>query len=185
MTVVRTSELPYIVTISGKAESGKDTLANMMISHCEDAGYKACIVHYDPLLKYLAKQYFGWDGVKDEQGRQLLQHLGTDIVRANNKFFWVEMAYAIIASVLCEFDVVFIPDARFPNEIDFWKKRNGLLASVKVERPGYSNHLTEEQQRHPSETALENYVFDYVVEAENIEQLKESSFTLFEDLFNL
>lgn len=185
MIVVRTSELPYIVTISGKAESGKDTLANMMISHCEDAGYKACIVHYADLLKYLAKQYFGWNGVKDEQGRQLLQHLGTDVVRANNKSFWVEMAYAIIASVLCEFDVVFIPDARFPNEIDFWKKRNGLLASVKVERPGYSNHLTEEQQRHPSETALENYVFDYVVEAENIEQLKESSLTLFEDLFIL
>ena len=157
----------------------------MLISHCKDAGYKTCVVHYADLLKYLAKQYFGWNGEKDEQGRQLLQHLGTDIVRANNKFFWVEMAYAITANVLCEFDVIFIPDARFPNEIDFWKKRNELLASVKVERPGYANHLTEEQQRHPSETALNDYVFDYVVEAEDIEQLKESSLTLFEDLFNL
>ena len=53
-----------------------------------------------------------------------------------------------------------IPDTRFPNEIE--KMRDCFDCScVHVSRPGFENSLTEEQRNHPSETALNGYLFDH------------------------
>ncbi len=41
-------------------------------------GYKVLIAHYADLVKYVAKTFFEWNGEKDEYGRSLLQHIGTE-----------------------------------------------------------------------------------------------------------
>lgn len=152
-----------IITISGKAESGKDTSAQMLKEQLEDLGYNVLICHYADLLKFICKNFFDWDGQKNEEGRTLLQRVGTEGVRKYNPNYWVEFILEILAFFPDEWDFVLIPDARFPNEINLLKDDNYDVMAVKVVRTDYENHLTEEQRNHPSETALDDYIFDYTL----------------------
>lgn len=150
-----------VITISGKAQAGKDTTARLLENKLKEEGRSVLIVHYADLLKYQAKTMFGWDGKKDEAGRSLLQHLGTDIVRGRNPNYWVDYVVDMLWIYYGQWDYVLIPDARFPNEIEAMKLEFDAI-SVKVES-NYDNGLTEEQKNHPSETALDDYIFDYVI----------------------
>ena len=78
-----------IICISGKAQHGKDTTATILSAALEDRGNKVLTFHYADLLKYLCRQYFNWNGEKDEAGRTLLQHVGTDVVRAKEHIYFL------------------------------------------------------------------------------------------------
>jgi hypothetical protein len=149
-----------VITISGKAESGKDTTATILKEQLEDMGYSVLITHYADLLKYICKQFFGWDGKKNEEGRTLLQKVGTETVRTKKPEYWVDFIKSILELFDEEWDFVLIPDTRFPNEIESMKDDFDCL-SLYISRPNYENHLTEEQRNHPSETALDDYYFDH------------------------
>lgn len=151
-----------VITISGKAEHGKDTAAKSIKNRLESMGYSVLICHYADLLKYICKQFFSWDGKKDEEGRSLLQIVGTETIRKKEPEFWVDFIAKILELFPDEWDFVLIPDTRFPNEIDSMKKKFGTV-SVRVVRPNFENHLTEEQRKHESETALDKYKFDYEI----------------------
>ena len=79
-----------IILIIGKARMGKDTTANIMKEQLESKGKKVLICHYADLLKYICKTFFGWDGVKDNNGRSILQYVGTDKIRKENPNYWVK-----------------------------------------------------------------------------------------------
>ena len=49
-----------VITISGKAQNGKDTTAGLLKAALEADGYKVLITHYADLLKYICKQFFGY-----------------------------------------------------------------------------------------------------------------------------
>ena len=149
-----------VVTLSGKAESGKDTTADTLKYRLEDMGYSVLICHYADLLKFICTQYFDWDGKKNPEGRSLLQKVGTDAIRTKEPEYWVNFIKDMLRFFPNEWDFVLIPDCRFPNEIDSMKK-DFETVSVHVTRPNYENHLTEEQRKHPSETALDEFKFDY------------------------
>lgn len=151
-----------VITISGKAESGKDTSANILKEKLEDMGYSVLITHYADLLKYICKQFFGWDGKKNEEGRTLLQRVGTEGVRVKKPDYWVDFIKSILEIFEDEWDFVLIPDTRFPNEIESMKEDFECI-SVQINRPNYKNHLTEEQRQHTSETALDDFKFDYKI----------------------
>lgn len=151
-----------VITISGKAQSGKDTTAKLLKEQLEDMGYSVLITHYADLLKYQAKTLFGWNGEKDEVGRSLLQRLGTDIVRKKNENYWVQYVIDMLKMYCDEWDFVIIPDARFENEIIAVKNCFPTIA-VRVYSDNYNNGLTDEQKKHPSETALDNFKFDYEI----------------------
>lgn len=152
-----------VITVSGKAEAGKDFFAKTLKEKLEKKGHKVLILHYADYLKFIAKEYFGWDGVKDEKGRTLLQHLGTNVIRKRIPDFWVLVVTLLIEGLGDDFDYYLIPDCRFPNEIELMKNKFLGSLSVNVYRLNHENCLTPEQRNHPSETALENYCFDYVV----------------------
>lgn len=152
-----------VFLISGKAQHGKDTLAGMLKEELDKINKKCLIVHYADLLKYLAKQYFDWDGKKDEKGRLILQQFGTDVVRKRDPDFWVD--FAIRFNWLLDFmgyEYIIIPDTRFPNEIE--KMQHVFNCStIRINRPNFDNGLTAKQKAHASETALDNYIFLYSV----------------------
>lgn len=151
-----------IITLSGKAESGKDFCASLMKEYLDDLGHKTLIIHQADYLKYMCKTYYGWDGQKDEKGRHILQYVGTDLVRSKYPNYWVEATLRAMMILRHEYEFFLIPDTRFPNEINMMKY-DYLVKSVLVVRPNHINKLTPEQRLHASETSLDNFEFDYTI----------------------
>lgn len=160
-----------IIMFSGKAEAGKTTAAEMVKEVLEKEHYRVAIIPYGAYVKETARLVFGWDGKKDEKGRQLLQWWGTDVVRKKYPNFWLETVQRLAMVVQDQLDYMLIDDCRFPNEIDNWKNNWSCLA-VRINRPGHENALTPEQRNHPSETSLDNYDFDLTITATDYNTLK-------------
>ena len=139
-----------------------------------DPHYSSVLVaHFADLLKYICKTFFGWDGRKDKNGRELLQWIGTDVIRTQKPDFWVDFIADVLQCFERNWDYVLIPDARFPNEIDRLRDAGFDVIHLRVVRPGFDNGLTPEQLSHPSETALDNVVPDYTIENDgSIEDLR-------------
>jgi hypothetical protein len=144
-----------IYLISGKAQHGKDTFAYLLQQKLPG---KTVILHYADHVKAVCRQVYGWDGVKDEAGRKMLQEIGTDKIRARNPKYWVNVVFDLIDVIRDDFDNFIIPDTRFKNEIDECKRRFPYeVAVLRVIRVGFENNLTPEQREHPSETDLDGY----------------------------
>lgn len=154
-----------VILISGKAQNGKDTSANFFKEILEDQGKSVLIMHYSDLLKFICKEYFGWNGEKDETGRTLLQYVGTDLVRAREPNFWVDHIVHFLKVFNDKWDYVIIPDTRFPNEIRRIREGGISACHVKVTRGSdFDNGLTEKQKNHPSENALKNVSADISID---------------------
>lgn len=154
-----------VILISGKAQHGKDTSALYMKDRLESAGSKVLITHYADLLKFMCTNYFGWDGAKDEKGRELLQYIGTDIIRKRDAYYWIDYMEKMIRILRDQWDYVLIPDCRFPNEV--YDISGSLLCGgiqsfhVRINREHFESPLTPEQQRHISEVALDDSTPDF------------------------
>jgi hypothetical protein len=155
-----------IILISGKAQHGKDTTANILKTLLEKDNKRVLIAHYGDLVKYVCKTFFGWNGEKDEYGRSLLQRIGTDEVRKVFPNFWVHFIKDMLTIFPNEWDYVLIPDTRFLNEVQVFKNSKWDTITLRVHRLNFISPLTIEQQNHPSETALDNYIFDYYINSE-------------------
>ena len=152
-----------VICISAKAQHGKDTVANFMKECLEAKGKRVLVTHYADLVKYVCKTFFDWDGQKDEKGRTLLQYVGTDIVREKESDYWVGFIADMLYFFEDRWDYVLIPDTRFPNEINYLKDTGFDVLYIRVIRENFESPLTEEQQKHPSETALDEYEADVLL----------------------
>lgn len=153
-----------VILISGKAQNGKDTTASILKQTLVDNGDRVLITHYADLLKYICTNYFGWDGKKDDKGRQMLQYVGTDVIRKQNPTLWVDFVAMILKYFKGNWNYVIIPDCRFPNEITRMIEAGFDTIHLRVHRPNFESPLTQEQQNHPSETALDNFGADVYIE---------------------
>ena len=178
-----------VIILSGKSGSGKDQTAQFMKEELEAHGERVLIIHYGDAVKWVLRDYFNWDGQKDTYGRTLLQHIGTDVVRAKYPNFWTSIVAGLVSAFENEFDIALIPDARFPNEIEIVMDAMPNSIVIRIERVNedgsiWQNPLfTEMQLNHPSETSLDTYGFDYIIHNEtNLEALKESAIAVLEDL---
>lgn len=157
----------HIVLIGGLARHGKDSLADIMISKLDGKSVKIAMADY---LKFIATKYYGWNGEKDEEGRNLLQYLGTDKIREKLGWdtFHVERVCQDIKIIEDTYDYVFIPDARFKNEIYYTQAKFPYnTTTIHVERLGFDSPLTEEQKKHRSENDLEGFQYDYEIKSGN------------------
>lgn len=162
-----------VILISGKAQHGKDTVAALIRDTLKSDNHKVLTTHYADLLKYICQAYFDWDGNKDEKGRQMLQYVGTDVIRQKNPTMWVDFVAMILKYFHDHWDYVIIPDCRFPNEVTTMIQEGFDTMHLRVVRPGFKSSLTEAQQNHPSETALDNMPPDFFIENKGtLEELK-------------
>lgn len=164
-----------IFNVSGKAESGKNTVCEMIKEICESNNLKVCNLLFANRIKQYAKDYFGWDGREETKPRELLQNIGTDVIRnkLNNPNFHVNSVVQDIEVLSEYFDVFVISDLRFENEdVIIKEKFNNKACSIRVNRGNHKSKLTEEQLNHQSEIALDNYdKFDYTID--NSKELKD------------
>lgn len=161
-----------VICISGKARHGKDVTGGYIKEELESRGYRVLVTHYSDLLKYICKNFFGWNGEKDAEGRKLLQYVGTDVVRTLVPNFWVNFIIDILLMFNKEWDYVVIPDCRFPNEVERIKSYEIDTVLVRVIRSNFDNGLSDEAKSHISETALDNYNYDYVLMNTGLDELK-------------
>lgn len=151
-----------IFMISGKARSGKNSFGEELRIELENRGYEVFECAFADMLKTLCARYYGYKG-KDEEGRGILQRQG-DKFRENNPNIFVNILIELIRGVYTQYDFVIITDLRFTNELYAMKKVFPNSISVRVTRDNYVTDLTEVQQNHPSETQLDNEVFDFYVD---------------------
>jgi hypothetical protein len=163
---------PIIITFSGLAQHGKSESANILKTQLNKQGKRVLIANYTDQLKHIARQYMGWNGEKDEQGRSLLQNLGLEKSRYRYPNYWVDTVIGIAKLFEDDYDYILISDCRFPNDISRWKEEGYVIIPVHVERLDFKNNLTEEQKKHPSETALDGYPFEVYLKAKTLEEME-------------
>lgn len=117
--------------------------------------------------------------VKMMSVREFLQKLGTDAVRDNlHPNAWVNAAMANYKPQFSGVDANGSPvyqlpnwiftDCRFPNEAKAIKDRGGFI--IRIDRPGIGP-----VNNHPSETALDDWDFDYkIANVSDMESLKQT-----------
>ena len=169
-----------IIALSGYGTSGKDTVADMLVEKYGFAKYAWAdtlryaaetldpIVHWDeefgsgPLRYTEALNHYGYIEAKAKfpEFRRILQYLGTDVGRnLIDDNVWVDATFKRIANERSLSDHIVISDTRFPNEANAVKLRSeSQNFVVRITRPNIgpvSDHI--------SETALDDYDFDYVI----------------------
>jgi hypothetical protein len=120
-----------IISISGNARVGKDTVANAMIEILADFGIQAQKLSFayelrksvdDFLQREIGISAFTEDPDEKLLIRPFLVTWGTDIMRKINEDVWIER---IQSSLNCN-KVNIISDLRFENELNFVKQNKGL-----------------------------------------------------------
>ncbi len=152
--------------IGGKARHGKSTVSRMVKQLYEQQGKKVAVLNHVKPLKDYVKNYFGWDGKEETKPRELLNQLGTTIIREklNKKYFYINRLKEDIEILSYFFDVIIVDDVRLKIEIDKQREIFDNLVAIKVVRPDFDNKLTVEQKKHITETDLEDYdKFDYTI----------------------
>ena len=79
---------PFIFIISGKARHGKDTVASMIRNAYEKIGLNTINLQYSTPIKEYAKKISNWDGSDETKPRELLQLLGTELIRQKIDFLF-------------------------------------------------------------------------------------------------
>ena len=129
-------------------------------------------MHLIPILRELKKSGYTHDardfngllGKKLSSPREILQFVGTDVIR----FFYPEYhCISLMQSVSLKEKVV-ISDVRFPNEAEAILSRGGKL--VRLVRLSGVEKRNSNSSRHLSETALDNWKdWDYVLKNNGLE----------------
>ena len=165
--------------ISGKSGSGKDAAAFIFKEKLAKE-HSVIFIHFADLVKYYAVQYYGWDGQKNEEGRYILQTIGTTIMRGYDPDYWARIVAEFLAANKKEFDYVLIPDWRFINEYEVVSNYNKDIITIRINRydadgkPYINPSLTPDQATHISENQLDDFCFDYILEnMGGIEMLEE------------
>jgi len=180
-----------ILMISGKSASGKDTVADFMERLLTDRGERVLKIHFGDLVKALLRACYGWNGIKDAEGRSMLQKLGTDIMRNRYPTYWAEVVSKFISATYMDWDWVLIPDWRFINELDTICEYNHDVTTIRVERITKDGEailnpdMTMRQAEHQSENELDDFVFEWVIEnSGTLEQLYDSAVAVLEGVMN-
>jgi hypothetical protein len=154
-----------IIGLSGYAQSGKDTVAELL---CLNYGFKRisfalpmrdAIYTLNPIVEGgnrvadLVDEY-GWDIAKAvPEVRRLLQVFGTEVGRKLfGETFWIDQAFKRAE----EYQRVVFSDVRFPNEAKAIQQRSG-----DVWRINRHNHTAV--NAHTSEHAMDNFMFKHVI----------------------
>ena len=171
-----------IYLISGKARHGKDTFSSFLKEAYEENGKKAIVTQLSKYIKYYAREMTGWNLTEEDKPRDLLQNLGTNVIREKLKKedLFINRMIDDIEIFSCFYDAIIISDVRFKKEIEDLKKAFPNLISVNIFRPNFDNGLTEEQKNHKTEIDLDGYdKFDVKIINTTLDKLKEYAINLY------
>lgn len=166
-----------IIALSGLARSGKDSTADILVELLQGKSTKVPMARE---LKHIAQEYFDFKGSHNIHDREILQKLGTDIIRKrlNKPLFHVQHACDVIDIIQDNYNYIFCPDIRFENEYYYLKAKYGdklIIINVQRTDENKNDNLTTEQHEHPSETGMNNFKhYDYIIKSKSgLDELEE------------
>lgn len=175
-----------VILISGSSFGvGKDTLGQMLAKECEKKNLRPRIMHFGDWVKDAAMRYYGWDGKKDDAGRYLLQHFATEQVRNYDWNYWAEVTYRLAAATKDDWDVLFVPDMRFPNEYECGTKifNPQDMVTIKVVRELETNGAN---RNHISEHSMDEFQYSYTVDNNGtIDELEKKAGKLLDNILGM
>lgn len=123
--------------------------------------------HYDMTRERLFDE-------KPPMMRVLMQEVGTEIYRAINPDYWVLEWYRKLFAVVREVKdadklVILTDDVRFMNEYQLLKAKGGVL--LRINRIGFEDGVG---MKHATETEMDTFQPDYVIEAKMKEELEKA-----------
>ena len=169
-----------VILIAGKGRHGKDTTGNIIEEYLKEKGFKVARAQISRPLKEYARYYFGWDGREETKPRDLLQQLGTEVIREKlgKEDFFVNRTIEDIEVLSYFFDFLIII------EIEKISKVTKPL-KLKIVRKDFDNGFSEEQKHHRTEVELDNYDnFDYIIENTTLDKLKEDTIKIIKQHYN-
>jgi len=187
-----------LYVFSGKARSGKDTAVNILKNIIIKNGFTVLTIAYADFLKEILSKCFNLSdehlyGTKKEQPvewlprdtgallqnnicwtpRELLQYLGTDVMRSIDPNCWVNVVKNYVETY-SNYDFILISDGRFVNELEWVVDRGGVHIHIERDIRDFSNNST-----HISETSLDNTThFDTTFVVQNDNTLEDLYFKL-------
>ena len=150
-----------IIFIGGKANSGKDTAAEYIDEYYRSRGLDVVNIQISYYMKMYAKEIAKWDGDNETKPRQLLQDLGTELIRKQiDEYFFIKRIIQDIDVYSRYFDIITISDGRLPEEFAAVKLAYPETVTVHVTRPGYSSKLSKDQKAHVTESLVDEIEYD-------------------------
>ena len=172
--------------ISGKARHGKTTTANMIKKYFSEHGKDSVVTSYGKYIKMFVKELTGWDGVSEPKPRELLQNLGTGVIREKlgKEEFFVKRINEDLDVYNEYVNAVMLDDVRLPIEMEYFKDKCKNMITMHINRPNFENDLTGKQRNHRTEVALDDYKdFDYMIENDGtLDDLEKKLFDLMDDI---
>lgn len=183
----------FVIGLSGKARSGKNTVGMMLCMLADLDGFAFSSFSFAKKLKERAVRY-GWDGEKNDVGRFILQTIGTRF-REKQRDYWIQCleesgdlipkpsvirfesridsaGHTAINYVNLGGDLSIITDVRYRNEAEWIK--NKMHGEVwRVERL-YGKDIpadfpvgtgSYDWTKHASETELDDWKYDFRISA--------------------
>lgn len=168
-----------IIILSGKARSGKDKVADIIINYYKDLKVKK--LSYAYYLKQYVKSISNWDGEEATKPRELLQNIGIDLIKnkINNKLL-INRVIEDIEVYSYFYDVIIITDARLIDEVEDIKNKYNVI-TIRI-NSSIDNNLSDIEKNHITEINLDNYKFDYVIENNYDSKLEEKVKKIMEEI---
>lgn len=179
---------PKIYLLSAKARHGKDTAAGFLKKFYENDGKKVIFSRAGKYIKFYAMEMTDWDGSDETKPRELLQELGTEVIRnrLNKAEMFIERQLDDIEIYSYFYDAIIVPDIRLPREIESVKEKFDNVVTIKINRINFETELTSSQQKHSTETAMDDYNdYDYFVTNDTLEQYEKDIYEIYKKEENL
>ncbi len=169
-----------IILIGGKANTGKDSTAEYIDEYYRSRGLDVVNIQIAYYIKMYAKEIAKWDGDNETKPRQLLQDLGTELIRKQiDEYFFIKRILQDIDIYSRYFDVITISDGRLPEEFASVKVAYPETVTVHVTRPDYNSSLTKDQKAHVTEALVDEIEYDYeIVNDGTLEDLEKKAIEL-------
>ena len=152
-----------IILISGKAGSGKSSLANILKEKLD----KCVVTNYSKYIKLFALEMTDWDGTDLNKPRTFLQEMG-DTLRSIDINFMTDRLYQDIKVYEKFYDYVVICDVRLKNELEYFNDKYETY-SIRINNNDNRKSLESNQSHHITETELDNYdKFDLIIDDNDI-----------------
>lgn len=151
-----------IFILSGKAESGKNTISDIIEKYY---GKNNCIkISYAYYIKDYLTRMGKYNNEEKQKYRSLLQEFGIDFLKTKiDSEFLINRLLDDIEVFSYFYKVIIVTDARLINEVEIPKQKFKNVITVRIQKEN-KNNLTASERQHITETGLDLYKdFDYTI----------------------